>query len=176
MTSRKFGDYQTSCRTKLPVLLRPSFIASQIVNPFPYLCDVIYEQPLTCPELFSFILNYWLTVPPIQVVSGSWKTVSKSESWTLTLLMTNFLACCLVMLLMFNGSIWAARWPRTWYDLQKRFWKWQNTVNVWNPNCRNPNARGFRIQTVRTSDVWAFGTTPQLSKIQTCHPHHNYNI
>ena len=26
---------------------------------------------------------------------------------------------------------------------------------------------------VRNSDVWAFGTTPQLSEIQTGHPHHN---
>ena len=30
---------------------------------------------------------------------------------------------------------------------------------------------------VRNSDVWAFGATPQLSEIQTDHPHHNtYNI
>ena len=39
--------------------------------------------------------------------------------------------------------------------------------------CRNPNRSGFGIQTVQISDVWAFKTTPQLSEIQTGHPHHN---
>ena len=26
---------------------------------------------------------------------------------------------------------------------------------------------------IQSSDFWAFGTTPQLSEIQTGHPHHN---
>ena len=37
----------------------------------------------------------------------------------------------------------------------------------------NPNGRGFRIHTVHISDIWASGTKPQLSEIQTDHPHHN---
>jgi len=39
--------------------------------------------------------------------------------------------------------------------------------------CRNRNGREFGIQTVQISDVWAFGTTPQLSEIRTGHLHHN---
>ena len=33
--------------------------------------------------------------------------------------------------------------------------------------------KGIGIQTVRISDVWAFGTTPQMSEIRTGHLHHN---
>ena len=33
--------------------------------------------------------------------------------------------------------------------------------------------KGICIQTIRISDIRAFGTTPQLSKIQTGLPHHN---
>ena len=53
MTSSKFGDFRPPhplCPTKLPVLLRHSYIGSQkcqLLPPPPYLCDVIYEQPLT---------------------------------------------------------------------------------------------------------------------------------
>ena len=39
--------------------------------------------------------------------------------------------------------------------------------------CWNRNWREFGIQTVRIPDIRAFGTTPQLSEIQTDHPHHN---
>ena len=53
-----------------------------------------------------------------------------------------------------------------------------HTVNVRILNVRNPiklksehlNGKGFVIQTVRISDIQAFGTTPQLSEIQTDHP------
>ena len=49
MTSNKLGTNLTPFPfhlTKLPVLLRPSYIVSQKCEPFTYLCDVIYEQHL----------------------------------------------------------------------------------------------------------------------------------
>ena len=44
--------------------------------------------------------------------------------------------------------------------------------SVWNPNCQNWNGREFRIQKVWISDLWAIGTTHQLSAIWTGHLHH----
>ena len=38
--------------------------------------------------------------------------------------------------------------------------------------CQNWNGREFQIQTVRISDVWAFGTTSQLSESRAGHLHH----
>ena len=50
MMTHILGDFQTPlplCHTKLPFLLRPSYIVSQKCQPpSPYMCDVIYEQPL----------------------------------------------------------------------------------------------------------------------------------
>ena len=57
MTSGKFGDFSyPSSITLLPVLLRPSYIVVQKCKiPYPYLHDVIYEQPIACSLICAFL-------------------------------------------------------------------------------------------------------------------------
>ena len=72
------------------------------------------EPPPTSRKNAQFFLSHQITFPPIQVVAGSWNTVSKSASWTDTDRMISFWASSGDMLFKFSGSVFAAKWPRTY--------------------------------------------------------------
>ena len=61
----------------------------------------------------EIVQHLCLTFPPIHVVAGSWNTSSMSASWTVTLRMISDRASSGDMVVIFSGSVLAAKCPRT---------------------------------------------------------------